>query len=230
MEKSAPELGKRNPLRGLLTAFRTLPLHRYRPNWARHVSPGRFWVSFSPLRRDHGCFRVIEEAAELMEDPAIYWICQPAELHASIRSSHTETMTQQTPLLVQLAPSIIAAIALTFGAILTYVLTTRLESRKWLRLERYKAYEGYVAYLRKFQFQEGHDLIITTEELYTVASHIDHIRIVGSDQIVRLVEAQYDAFPDKFADQKSARVHYQRCLDEFRVHARADLGTSRKVR
>jgi hypothetical protein len=137
----------------------------------------------------------------------------------------------ETPLLVQLAPAIIAGLALILGAFVTFFLTLQLEHRKWLRHERLKAYEGYAAFLRSIQFSwsntdKPRNWITDFPKL---AAWVDQIRLIGTDRMRRRVEHDLEEIVDRINanDPKGFEEVVQSRVEGFHEDARRDLKISR---
>lgn len=146
---------------------------------------------------------------------------------------------QKVLLLVQLAPAVIAAIALVAAAFVTYFLTLRLEHRKWLRQERLKAYEGYATFLRSIQMSPDNakSPLYWLTEFPKLAGWVDQIRLLGTDRMRRRVEQDLEKIVDRIEDNdfEGFREVVQSCVEGFHVDARHDLqirqgsiGTARK--
>jgi hypothetical protein len=138
-------------------------------------------------------------------------------------------MEQDTPLIVELAPSVIAAIALISAGLLTYFLTTRLEHRKWLREQRVEAYEGYVATLRKMQ--RVAELRTTQQsELDELTRRIDRLRLVGTLEANEVAQSHAEQMKGKLEDTALIQSIVRKSVTEFYKQARKDLGIQRRVR
>ncbi|MDN3241816.1 hypothetical protein [Glycomyces tritici] len=139
----------------------------------------------------------------------------------------------ETPLIVQLAPAIIAAIALVLAAFVTSFLTLRLEHRKWLRQARLEAYEGYASFLRDLQFGwDGKDKArVTKDQLQRGAAWIDQIRLVGTNQVTDSADKHLVTISEAISgDPDNFQEVILNCLNDFRKYARKDLGADRSTR
>jgi hypothetical protein len=140
-------------------------------------------------------------------------------------------MEAQQSLLASIAPSLIAAIALVTAALLTYLLTTRLEHRKWLRQERLRAYEGYIACLRT--------AIVVAKEpdktakkypnslIADLTEQTDRLLLFCSEDARSLVRKHGKMLGEW--DQSTIAEGLSAAVREFQKQARRDLGTNRRT-
>lgn len=116
--------------------------------------------------------------------------------------------------------------ALLSAAILTYLLTTRLEHRKWLRQERLQAYEGYISCLWKIvDITRGADKSMTYPKslIEELTSQTDKLLLFCSKETQQLAEEHGKHFME--LELAEIAEVLPRTITKFRVQARRELGT-----
>ncbi|MEU6249311.1 hypothetical protein [Glycomyces sp. NPDC047010] len=134
-------------------------------------------------------------------------------------------MDSQDSLVSALGPSIIAAIALACVAAITYLLTTRLEHRKWLRQERLRAYTAYLSVLRTLRHASLRGEALSRELTGEFADRVDQVRLVGTVQAVEIIESHGRRMKEEHPDA----IGLQQFAKELLGQAREDLKANHRA-
>jgi hypothetical protein len=139
-------------------------------------------------------------------------------------------METQPSLLEALAPSLVAGLALISAAVLTYLLTTRLEHRKWLRQERLQAYEGYLSCLREIERmckEPDKGKIYPKELVNELLGQTERLLLFSSKEVDELVEEHGKLFQERSVSDLGDVL--PGVIVKFRKQARRDLGADKRT-